>query len=119
MHVLDPSLMNVNLVERARALLKKDWHGTADRTLAQFTFANVHLKAINFVDSSGHRPLRRVLNFQARQARTHAISKGWVPAQWDFQDFESDGQISIKQWIDHNLLQPGSPRNLSDSGSEA
>lgn len=113
-HVLDPSLLKVRLVDRTSQLLQKGWHGTNDKILAKLTFRDVNNKAIKFF--SEVRPIRRVLNFHARQARTLAISKGWVAANWDFEDFGSEGKISIEKWLNPaRLLPPGPSTGQSDS----
>ena len=116
MHVLDPKLLNVKLVDRASQLLQGKWPGTNNATLSGLTFLSVDKQPITFFNE--HRPLRRVLYFHARQARKMAIAKGWVEPDWDFDKFGSEGKMeSIEAWLQNStrLLPPGPLTKCSDS----
>ena len=44
-------------------------------------------ESLQFTPENLHRPLKRCLNFQARQA----IRLGWISDKWDFADFFLEG----------------------------
>lgn len=119
MHVLDPGLLNVKLVDRASQLMQGHWPGTNNGVLSRLTFRSVDKQPITFV--SKHRPLRRVLYFHARQARKMAIAKLWVKPDWDFDQFGSEGKMeSIEAWLLNPtcLLPPPGPLPDSSDSEE-
>ena len=116
MHVLDPDLLDVKLVDKASQLLKGKWPGTNNAILSGLTFRSVDKQPITFINE--HRPLRRVLYFHARQARKMAIEEHWVKPDWDFDKFGSEGKMeNIEAWLLNptRLLPPGPLTKYSDS----
>ena len=70
--------------------------------LQQMTYGDLDGKTLKFVAGTLHRPFKRVLNFQARQARNSAIDKGWISNNWDFEDFLDEGLPAtdkVEQWL--------------------
>ncbi|KUF93205.1 hypothetical protein AM588_10004107 [Phytophthora nicotianae] len=55
------------------------------------TFGELDGKTLWFPSGSTLRPFRRCLYYQAQLARTRAITKGWVPNEYNFDDFSSEG----------------------------
>ncbi|EFJ22877.1 hypothetical protein SELMODRAFT_416177 [Selaginella moellendorffii] len=99
--VLDPSIRDRLLVSVAES--RGNWSGSDDPELAALTFAAIDGARLKFI--TNHRPLREALNFHARQARLHAISRGWIDESWDFRDFYTDRERweKMRIWIDQKL----------------
>ncbi|KAG3027331.1 hypothetical protein PC121_g24627 [Phytophthora cactorum] len=55
------------------------------------TFGKLDGKTLRFPSGSTLRPFRRCLYHQAQFARTRAITQGWVPDEYNFDDFSSEG----------------------------
>lgn len=95
--VLDPSLLDVKLVEKGAQLMGTDWIAP-EVSLRSLTFRDLHGRSLEFDRKSIHRPYKRALNFQARQARKAAILKrGWRQASWDFEDFFTEGMPVLEK----------------------
>ena len=99
--LLDPALRPIKLSEKGKALTGPKWL-EPEGNLQQMTYGDLDGKALEFVASTPHRPFKRVLNFQARQARNSAIDKGWISNVWDFEDFLEEGLSAtdkVEQWL--------------------
>ena len=84
-HVLD-----LRLVEKGRSLMGLNWKDPAAH-LQSMTLQNLQGRSLQVDPQSQHRPFKRALNFQARQARKYAIRRRWQDASWDFEDFFTEG----------------------------
>ena len=116
--MLNPSLLNKKLVDEARKVTPKWPKHFKDVELSKLTFRSVDKKAIQFVNE--HRPLRRILYFQASQAKRLAIEKRWVSPDWDFEIFGSEGKMQhIETWLVKMCSLPPKPDDDNpDSGDE-
>ena len=115
--MLNPSLLSKKLVDQARKLTPEWPKHFKDVELSKLTFRSVDKKAIQFVNE--HRPLRRILYFQASQAKRLAIEKGWVSPDWDFEKFGSEGKMQhIETWLVKMCSLPPKPDDGPDSGDE-
>ena len=100
--LLDPSLRPIKLSEKGRALMGQKWIEPGG-DLSQLTYGDVDGKALKFIAGNLHRPLKRVLNFQARNARIFAKDNGWISDSWDFEDFEDEG-LSVTDKVERWLI---------------
>ncbi|RAW39182.1 hypothetical protein PC110_g4582 [Phytophthora cactorum] len=76
------------------------------------TFGKLDGKTLRFPSGSTLRPFRRCLYHQAQLARTRAITQGWVPDEYNFDDFSSEGfalEEKMKLLFSSNLSTSGSP----------
>ncbi|KAG2760382.1 hypothetical protein Pcac1_g27649 [Phytophthora cactorum] len=76
------------------------------------TFGELDGKTLRFPSGSTLRPFRRCLYHQAQLARTRAITQGWVPDEYNFDDFSSEGfalEEKMKLLFSSNLSTSGSP----------
>ena len=79
---------------------------------ASITLGCAKRSLILFSPKSVLRPYKRVLNFQARQARKFAIQHGWQQPTWDFPGFlygraaaiPQDGNIGLKACSEHKTM---------------
>ena len=103
--VMDPSLLTKKLVNIGREKMGAvEWKRPPFR-LRNLTFQDIDSRALEFDPGRPLRPYKRVLNFQARQARTYAIRRGWQPASWDFEDYLTEGmELSEKLKIWYNSM---------------
>ena len=100
-HVLDPGIWDLRLVEKGKSLMGHKWKDPAAH-LQSLTFKALQGRSLQFDPQSLHRPFKRALNFQARQARKYAIRHRWQEASWDFEDFFTEGMdISekLEKWF--------------------
>ena len=93
-HVLDSSILGIRLVQKGRELMGPAW--CAPRSLFRaLIYQDVHMQPLTFAPNSLQRPIKRILNFHARQARKYAILHGWhlhwPDPLWDFEDFLTEG----------------------------
>ena len=93
-HVLDPGIMDVRLVDKAKEKLQARYRADDEPVLGGRCFRDVHLKAL--VLPFGFMPWRRCLCFQAHMAREQAARLGWLPP-FDFEDFWSEGTSGIEK----------------------
>jgi len=99
--VLDPGILDVKLAKKGRELMGRTWREPKS-SLRNLTFRDMHGRSLRFAPGSLHRPYRRALNFQARQARKGALECGWRNASWDFEDFMSEGldvSEKMEMWL--------------------
>lgn len=99
-HILDPGIWNLKLAKKGKDTMGRDWRDPSP-SLQSLTFKDLDGRSLQFAPNSVHRPFKRALNFQARQARKYAIRRGWRSASWDFEDFFTEGlDISekLKLW---------------------
>ncbi|KAG1708294.1 hypothetical protein DVH05_024974 [Phytophthora capsici] len=87
------------------------------------TFGELDGKTLRFPRGSTLRPFRRCLYYQAQLARTRAITQGWVPDKYNFDDFSSEGYTldeKMKLLFSTEVLQRGeeSPRRSEASDFE-
>ena len=103
--VMDPSILTKKLVDIGREKMGAvEWKQPPFR-LKNLTFQDIDSRALEFDPGRPLRPYKRVLNFQARQARTYAIRRGWQPASWDFEDYLTEGmELSEKLKIWYNSM---------------
>ena len=99
--VLDPSLLDVLLVDRAAQLGAQGVHYS--KTVSALAFRDIHNTEVKFY--SLHRPFKRALYFQARKAQQRSIAKGWMPNTWTFADFSSEGnhKLNIEKWFSRHV----------------
>ena len=95
-HILDPGIRDVKLAKKGEELMGKAWKDPKP-SLQSLTFQSLDGHSLQFAPDSLHRPFRRALNFQARQARRYAIQLGWKPASWDFEDFFTEGMDILEK----------------------
>ena len=88
--IMDPSILTKKLVDIGQEKMGTDWK-SPPFPLKNLTFQDIDNRALEFDPGRPLRPYKRVLNFQARQARTYAIRRGWQPASWDFEDYLTEG----------------------------
>ena len=102
--VMDPSILTEKLVDSGWEKMGTDWK-RPPYALQNLTFQDFDNSALEF-DPGRPLPLyKRVLNFQARQARTYAIRRRWQPASWDFEDYLTEGMdLSEKLKIWYNSM---------------
>ena len=102
--VMDPSILTKKLVDIGQEKMGTDWK-LPPFPLKNLTFQDIDNRALEFDPGRPLRPYKRVLNFQARQARTYAIRRGWQPASWDFEDYLTEGMdLSEKLKIWYNSM---------------
>ena len=87
---MDPSFLTKKLVDIGQEKMGTDWKWPPF-PLKSLTFQDIDSRAREFDPGRPLRPYKRVLNFQARQARMYAIQRGWQPASWDFEDYLTEG----------------------------
>lgn len=80
--ILDPGILGLRLAEKGKDLMKGGWRDPK-RSLQSVTFKDLDGCSLHFDPQILHRPIKRALNFQARQARKYAISRGWMDESWD------------------------------------
>jgi len=88
--IMDPSILTKKLVDIGQEKMGSDWK-SPPYPLQKLTFQDIDNRPLEFEPGRPLRPYKRVLNFQARQARTYAIRRGWQPASWDFEDYLTEG----------------------------
>ncbi|KAL3149181.1 hypothetical protein ABBQ32_002012 [Trebouxia sp. C0010 RCD-2024] len=102
--VMHPSVLTKKLVDIGQEQMGTDWKWPPF-PLTNPTFQDVDSRALEFDPGRPLRPYKRVLNFQARQARMYAIRHGWQPASWDFEDYLIEGmELSEKLKIWYNSM---------------
>lgn len=102
--ITDPSILMKKLVDIGRDKMGTDWR-SPPYPLQNLTFQDIDNRALEFDPGRPLRPYKRVLNFQARQARTYAIRHGWQPASWNFEDYLTEGmELSEKLKIWYNSM---------------
>ena len=89
-NVLDPNILTRKMSDVGRHKMGAEWVEPPNR-LKHLTFQHIDQQPLKFAPSSLQRPFRRVLNFQARQARNYAIRHNWRPLSWDFEDYHTEG----------------------------
>ena len=87
--IMDPSIVTKKLVDIGQEKMGSDWK-SAPYPLQKLTFI-IDNTPLKFDPGRPLRLYKRVLNFQARQARTYATRRGWQPASWDFDDYLTEG----------------------------
>ena len=95
-HVLDPGVRDLKLAEKGKDLMRQDWRDPKP-SLRHLTFKDLDGCSLQFAPNGLHRPFKRALNFQARQARKFAVNSGWKSASWDFEDFCKEGLDVLEQ----------------------
>ena len=88
--IIDPSILTKKLVDIGKEKMGTDWK-SPPLHLQTLPFQNIDGSALEFDPERPLRPYKRVLNFQARQARTYAIRRGWQPASWNFENYLTEG----------------------------
>ncbi len=73
--ITDPSILSEKLVEIGQENMGTDWKSPPYH-LKNLTFQHIDNSALEFDPRRPLRPYKRVLNFQARQARSYAIQRG-------------------------------------------
>lgn len=73
--VMDPSILTKKLVDIGQEMMGPAWKWPPF-PLTNLTFQDIDSRALEFDPGRPLRPYKRVLNFQARQARTYAIRHG-------------------------------------------
>lgn len=119
-HVLDPEIMDVRLVDKAREKLGARFKAADEPALGDRRFRDVHLRAL--VLPFGFMPWRRCLCLHAHMARDQAARMGWLPP-FDFEDFWSEGTsgaAKVQLWLSaHAVEQPfAEETETSEPGSE-
>ena len=87
---MDPSILTKKLVDIGQEKMGSDWK-SAPYPLQKLTLKDIDNTPLEFDPGRPLQPYKRVLNFQARQARKHAIRRGWQSAPWDFEDYLTEG----------------------------
>ena len=83
-HVLDPSILDVRLVDKAQTELKERYKTGAEQAiLGDRCFRDVHGSAL--VLPHAFSPWRRCLCFHAHAARDEALRRSWLTSGDDFQ----------------------------------
>lgn len=102
--IMDPSILTKKLVDIGQEKMGTDWK-RPPYPLQNLTFQDIDNRALEFDPGRPLRPYKRVLNFQARQARTYSIQHGWQPASWNFEDNLTEGMdLSEKLKIWYNSM---------------
>lgn len=89
-NVLGPNILTRKMSDVGPHKMGAEWVEPPNR-LKHLTFQHIDQQPLKFAPSSLQRPFRRVLNFQARQARKFAIRHNWKPLSWDFEDYHTEG----------------------------
>lgn len=120
-HVLDPNILDVRLVDKAKAVLKER-HKTGDEdVLRDRCFRDVHGTAL--VLPLGFSPWRRCLCLHAHLARDEALRRKWLTSdeEFRFDDFWSEdmsGVEKVRHWLSaqqqHPLVEVASEGSDSD-----
>ena len=120
-HVLDPNILDVQLVDKAQAELKERYKTGDEAILGDRCFRDVHGSAL--VLPLAFSPWRRCLCFHAHLARDEALRRGWLKSgeEFQFDDFWSEGVSGVEKvrlWLSaqqqHPLLEDAE-RSDSDS----
>ena len=119
-HVLDPNILNVLLVDKAKTELKERYTTGDDPVLDRVTFKDVHGTAL--VLPPAFSPWRRCLCFHAHLARDEALRRTWLKTDEDFQfeDFWSEGVSGIEKvriWLSAQQRHPLAEADESSSDS--
>ncbi|KAA6426318.1 MAG: hypothetical protein FRX49_03429 [Trebouxia sp. A1-2] len=102
--IMDSSILTKKLVDIGQEKMGSDWK-SPPYPLQKLTFQDIDNRPLEFEPGRPLRPYKRVLNFQARQARTYAIRRGWQSASWDFEDYLTEGMdLSEKLKIWYNSM---------------
>lgn len=102
--ILDPSILTVKLVDVDAKKMERQWQQPAQEN-QHLTFQDIDNSPLQFAPGNLLRPYKRVLNFQARLARLHAIQHKWQPASWDFTDYLTEGmEVSDKLQYWHDSM---------------
>ena len=96
-NILDPSILARKMSDVGRHKMGAEWVDPPNH-LKHLTFKHIDQQPLKFAPNSVQRPLKRVLNFQARQARKYAIRHNWKPLSWDFEDYFTEG-LDVSQKI--------------------
>lgn len=103
-HVLDNSILGIQLVQKGRELMGPAWRAPGPYRLRALTYQDVHMHPLVFAPGSLQRPIKRILNFHARQARKYAILHGWnlhwPDPLWNFEDFLTEG-LEVSEKLRH------------------
>ena len=89
-NVLDPNILARKMSDVGRHKMGPEWMEPPHH-LKNLTFRDIDQQPLEFAPNLLQRPLKRVLNFQARQARKYAIRHNWKPLTWDFEDYLTEG----------------------------
>ncbi len=100
-HVLDTSLLDVNLSARGAMLMGAKWVAPPPGShAASLTYRDIDGQALRFPPGCLQRPLKRVLCYQAHMAKKEAGKHGW--RQLEFEDFWSEDLPyveKVKAWL--------------------
>ncbi len=119
-HVLDPTILDVQLVDKAKAVLKERYKTGDEAILGDRCFRDVHGNAL--VLPLAFSPWRRCLCFHAHMARNEALRREWLKngEEFQFEDFWSEGVSSIEKvrlWLSAQQPHPLLEAEESDSES--
>ena len=89
--ILDSGLLQTRLADKGRQLMGQEWI-EPPRAVRTLTFGDIDGCALQFHHANPLRPYRRVMSFQARQARAEALDRNWITDGWDFHDYASEGE---------------------------
>ena len=108
-HILDPSILAVRLVEKAKAVLKERYKTGDEAILGDRCFRDVHGSAL--VLPLAFSPWRRCLCFHAHLARDEALRQGWLKSgeEFQFDDFWSEGVSGVEKvrlWLSAQQQHP-------------
>ena len=90
--------MDIKLVDQGKKLMGSEWQ-FPKASLCSLTYRDLDGRRLHFAPGNLHRPYKRVVNFQARQARKFALRRGWKPVSWDFEDFFTEG-LDVSQKLE-------------------
>ena len=96
--VLDPGILDLKLVDQGKRLMGSKWKHP-ELSLHSLTYRDLDGRKLQFAPGNLHRPYKRALNFQARQARKYALRQRWKPVSWDFEDFFTEG-LDVSQKLE-------------------
>lgn len=89
-NILDPSILPMKLTDLGQSKMGREWVHPPSH-LRNLTFQHIDRQPLKFAPNRLHRPFKRILNFQARQARRYAIKHNWKSISWDFEDYCTEG----------------------------
>ena len=101
-NVLDPGILDMKLVDQGKRLMGSKWK-PPEGSLHSITYRDLDGRKLQFAPGNLHRPYKRALNFQARQARKLAVRRKWKPISWDFEDFFTEGldvSQKLEKWFE-------------------
>ena len=108
-HVLDPNILDVQLVDKAQAELKERYKTGDEAILGDRCFRDVQGSAL--VLPLAFSPWRRCLCFHAHLARDEALRRGWLKSgeEFEFDDFWSEGVSGVEKvrlWLSAQQQHP-------------